>query len=308
MERAYPGRYPLGAYGDGISHAIPELALRGVLKCGFVYHHNPLRTNPNPKRVIAGYKKLDLLVVIDPVLSETASIAHYVLPASFYLEADEAVDTKHYGKRAQVSIQQKVVEPLFDSRSGFQIIIDLAKHLGVGKYFNFTLDEANELRLKPLGVTLKDLKAKGVLPVGAQWKEGFEKLETPSGKVEIASSTLEKLGYPAIPRWEAPLVSPDEKDPHSFRLIHGKQAIHTHAMTANQPYLMADQPPVRHDPAVDQPATGGKDRPEGRGCGGNQIPGRRREDPGETDRGPPSLLRLAPQRLRDFFQVSDDGL
>ena len=234
-----PGRYPLGSYGDGIAHAIPELALRGVLKCGFVYHHNPLRTNPNPKRVIAGYKKLELLVVIDPVLSETASIAHYVLPASFYLEADEAVDTKHYGKRAQVTIQQKAVEPLFDSRSGFRIITDLAQHLGVGKYFNFTLDEANALRLKPFGAALKDLKVNGMLPVGAEWKEGFAKLGTPSGKVEIASAVLENLGYPAIPRWEAPLVSPDDKDPHSFRLIHGKQAIHTHAMTANQPYLMA---------------------------------------------------------------------
>ena len=233
-----PGRYPLGSYGDGISHAIPELTLRGVLKCGFVYHHNPLRTNPNPKRVIAGYKKLELLVAIDPVLSETASIAHYVLPASFYLEADEAVDNKHSGKRAQVTIQQKVVDPLFDTRSGFQIIVDLAKHLGVGKYFNFSLDEANELRLKPFGADLKDLKAKGLLEVGQPWTEGFEKLETPSGKVEIASSTLENLGYPAIPRWEAPLVSPDEKDAHSFRLLHGKQAIHTHAMTANQPYLM----------------------------------------------------------------------
>ena len=233
-----PGRYPLGAYGDGISHAIPELALRGILKCGFVYHHNPLRTNPNPKRVIAGYKKLELLVVIDPVLSETASIAHYVLPASFYLEANDAVDTKHSGKQAQVSLQQKVIEPLFDTRSGFQIITDLAKHLGVGRFFNFTLDEANELRLKPFSVTLKALKTKGILSVGPQWKEGFVKADTPSGKVEIASSVIERLGYPAIPRWQAPLVSPNEKDPHSFRLIHGKQAIHTHAMTANQPYLM----------------------------------------------------------------------
>jgi thiosulfate reductase/polysulfide reductase chain A len=233
-----PGRYPLGAYGDGISHAIPELALRGELKAGFVYHNNPLRTNPNPKRVMAGYKKLDLLVVIDTVLSETASIAHYVLPESFYLERDEAVDNKHSGKKAQVTIQQKVVAPLFDTRPGMQIIIDLAQHLGVGKYFHFTPEEANRLRLNPLGVTLEDLKTKGVLTVGSPWKEGFEKLSTPSGKVEIYSQTLEKLGYPPIPRWEEPLVSPDPKDPHSFRLLHGKQAMHTHAMTANQPYLL----------------------------------------------------------------------
>jgi len=233
-----PGRYPLGSYGDGIAHAIPELALRGQLKCGFVYHHNPLRTHPNPKRIMAGYKKLDLLVVIDTVLSETASIAHYVLPESFYLERDEAVDTKHSGKKAQVSIQQKALEPMFDTRPGLRIIVELAHHLGVGRYFDFDLEEANQLRLKPLGVSLADLKQKGVLFVGIPWKEGFDKLDTPSGKVEIYSSTLEKLGFPPIPRWEEPLVSPDPKDPHSFRLLHGKQAFHTHAMTANQPYLM----------------------------------------------------------------------
>lgn len=234
-----PGRYPLGSYGDGIAHAIPELALRGELKAGFVYHYNPLRTNPNPKRVIAGYKKLDLLVAIDTVLSETASIAHYVLPESFYLERTEAIDTKHSGKRAQVSLQQQVVKPLYDTRPGTQIIIELANHLGVGKYFNFDIEEANRLRLKPLGVTLEQLKEKGILFVGEEWKEGFNKLDTPSGKVEIYCKTLERLGFPAIPRWEDPLVSPDPKDLHSFRLLHGKQAIHTHAMTANQPVLMA---------------------------------------------------------------------
>ena len=234
-----PGRYPLGSYGDGITHAIPELALRGELKAGFVYHNNPLRTNPNPKRVIAGYKKLDLLVVIDTALSETASIAHYVLPESFYLERDEAVDTKHTGKRAQVSIQQQVVKPMFDTRPGTQIIIELAKHLGVGRYFDFNIDEANRLRLHPFGVTLEAMKKKGILFVGEEWKEGFDKLQTPSGKVEIHSKVLENLGFPAIPRWEEPLVSPDPKDLHSFRLLHGKQAIHTHAMTADQPYLMA---------------------------------------------------------------------
>ena len=233
-----PGRYPLGSYGDGIAHAIPELALRGDVKAGFVYHYNPLRTNPNPKRVIAGYKKLELLVVIDTVLSETASLAHYVLPESFYLERTETVDTKHSGKRAQVSLQQQVVKPLYDSRPGTQIIIELSKQLGVAKYFDFDIEEVNRLRLKPLGITLEELKEKGILFVGEKWKEGVGKLDTPSGKVEIQSKILEQLGYPAIPRWEDPLVSPDPKDPASFRLLHGKQAIHTHSMTANQPVLM----------------------------------------------------------------------
>jgi thiosulfate reductase/polysulfide reductase chain A len=118
-------------------------------------------------------------------------------------------------------------------------MIELARHLGVEKYFNFDIEEANRLRLNPLGVTLEELKEKGILFVGKEWKEGFDKLQTLSGKVEIYSKTLEQLGFPSIPRWEAPLVSPDPEDPHSFRLLHGKQAIHTHSMTANQPVLMA---------------------------------------------------------------------
>jgi thiosulfate reductase/polysulfide reductase chain A len=234
-----PGRYPLGSQGDGIAHAIPELALRGELKAGFVYHNNPLRTNPNPKRVIAGYKSLELLVVIDTFLSETASIAHYILPESFYLERDEAIDNKHSGKRAQISIQQQVVKPMYNTRPGTRIMIELARHLGAEKYFNFSIEEANRLRMESLGLNLNDLKKKGVLPVGEKWKEGFDELKTPSGKVEIYSRLLEGLGFPPVPRWEEPLVSPDAKDPHSFRLLHGKQSVQTHSMTANQPYLMA---------------------------------------------------------------------
>ena len=52
------------------------------------------------------------------------------------------------------------------------------------------MEEANRLRLMPLGASLEDFKKKGVLPVGEKWKEGFEKLATPSGKVEIYSQTL----------------------------------------------------------------------------------------------------------------------
>jgi thiosulfate reductase/polysulfide reductase chain A len=94
------------------------------------------------------------------------------------LEREEAVDTKHSGKRAQVSLQQQVVKPMYDTRPGTQIIIDLAKHLGVGKYFNFDIEEANRLRLKPLGVTSEHLKKKGLLFVGEEWKEKFNKLDT----------------------------------------------------------------------------------------------------------------------------------
>ncbi len=216
------------------------------------------------------------------------------------------MDTKHSGKRAQVSLQQQVVKPLYDSRPGTRIIIELAKQLGVAKYFDFDIEEGNRLRLKPLGVTLEELKEKGVLFVGEKWKEGVGKLDTPSGKVEIQSKILEQLGYPAIPRWEEPLVSPDPKDPASFRLLHGKQAIHTHSMTANQPVLMNISHRYDMVRLWMNRERGRQLGSQGRRLGFNQIDRRRGKDPGAVDRGHSPLLRVASQRIRGFLETLED--
>ena len=77
---ADPGALPPHSNGSRPVSGHPELAIEGKLKAGFVYHNNPLRTNPNPARVIEGYRKLELLVTFDYVLSETASVSHYILP------------------------------------------------------------------------------------------------------------------------------------------------------------------------------------------------------------------------------------
>lgn len=232
-----PDRYPLTPKGHGLAQAIPELAIEGKLKAGFVYHNNPLRTNPNPARVIEGYKKLELLVSFDYVLSETASVAHYILPESFYLERDDVVHTNHCYSSKQVALRQAVMKPLYDTKPLFHILTEMAPALGIGKYFNFTLEEYNEAMLAPLGVTLARLKQEGLIDLGGEWQPGEPTFSTPSGKLEIVSTALQDLNLPAAPAWEEPLVVPDNMDPHSFRLIHGKQAHQTHARTINQKYL-----------------------------------------------------------------------
>lgn len=232
-----PDRYPLTPMGIGLAHAIPELALQGKLKAGFIHHNNPLRTNPNPARVIEGYRKLELLVCFDYVLSETATISDYVLPESYYLERDDVVHTNHSYDSKQVAIRQAVVKPIYDTKPLVRILIEMAPHLGIGKYFNFTLEDYNRACLEPLGVSLERLKKEGVVDLGGKWQPGEPTFGTPSGKLEFVSSTLRDLNLPAVPEWEEPLVAPDRNDMHSFRLVHGKQAHMTHARTINQMYL-----------------------------------------------------------------------
>jgi len=116
------------------------------------------------------------------------------------------------------------------------MVVNIGQKAGVGQYFNFTLEELNTALMAPTGVAYDELKKKGtVILKNIEWKEGWQPLKTPSGKVELYSKAFADAGFPGVPMWEAPLVKP-EKD--QFYLIHGKQAVISHTATANIPYLM----------------------------------------------------------------------
>ncbi len=73
--------------------ALPEEILtpgEDRIRAVFVEGCNPLRSYPDSKKYEEAFKALDLLVVIDPAMSEAARIAHYVLPAKTGYEKYEA--------------------------------------------------------------------------------------------------------------------------------------------------------------------------------------------------------------------------
>ena len=60
----------------------------GQIKALYVLGENPLATFPASMEVRAALERLELLVVQDPFLTETAKMAHFVLPACTYAEKD----------------------------------------------------------------------------------------------------------------------------------------------------------------------------------------------------------------------------
>jgi thiosulfate reductase/polysulfide reductase chain A len=232
------GQFPLALAKFGIPQRIPELIESGVYKAGFTYHLNPARTLPDRERTLAALRKLELLVVIDIYPSETAMLAHYVLPESMYIERDGGAEVVP-GKQPQVVIRQQALPPVGNTRRASLIATELAQAVGLGNYFNFSLEELNRARLAPLGVSLEELKQKGVMPVGDPWQEGMPAdLATPSKKVEFFSKRFQEAGFEPLPLWRPPRTQPPADDPQAFRLIHGHQAIHTHSTTADCAYLM----------------------------------------------------------------------
>ncbi len=172
---------------------------------------NPLMWAPNIKRLYQALKSpnLELSVVQEYWLTPTAQLADYVLPAASWLERpmcstqEDFTDVVWGGDRA--------VPPLGERKDDYTFFRDLALATGQSKsdWPWETLEDVIAYRLKPLGISYDEFVRAGYILGTRQYKkyetEGFA---TASGKLELASSVLAKLGGDPLPFYEEPPESP----------------------------------------------------------------------------------------------------
>jgi thiosulfate reductase/polysulfide reductase chain A len=180
--------------------------------------------------------KLDLLVVIDVQMTETAQLAHYILPETTYLERFDplAVSAR---LTPEVALRQPVVPPMYDNHPAYEIITGMARAAGLGEYFGFTLSQVIAAQAAPLGLNLEQLIKEGV------WQgkpDGNLRFTTSSGKIELHSERLAKAGFEPLPAYEPPAVRPSGTA--RFRLIHGRDAVHSGTSTQNNAWLERQKP------------------------------------------------------------------
>jgi len=183
---------------------------------------------------------LDFIVTVDIIMNDTAWFSDVILPEASYLERYDPL--LPVGDR--IFIRQPVIEPQGEAKSALWIYKQLGERLGLGDYFQYA-DEEDYLRqqLAPLGVSLEEVKAKGYAEAPETPHEG-EAAEltwnTPSGKVELFSDTLAKVGFSGVPTWEEP-PAPKEGE---FYLLTGKVAQSTQFGTQNNQLLhkYSDEP------------------------------------------------------------------
>jgi anaerobic selenocysteine-containing dehydrogenase len=202
-------------FGEGQAMLLPDILLSGQpypIKAMIIAGSNPLLTWPNSAKVEKALKKLDFLVVMDPFMSETAKLADIVLPAATFLERAEVIARyRMQFNLPYTMMRQKVVE-IGDCRSDVDFWMDLAQKMGYKEYFPWnSTDEVNDYALEPSGLSIERLKSEpsglfyGETKYRSYEKKGFR---TPTGKFEIYSETLEKMGYEPLPTYAEPLESP----------------------------------------------------------------------------------------------------
>ena len=188
----------------------------GVIKALIVTGGNPVVSMPDSNAFREAMKRLDLLVVLDLFMTETAELAHYVLPGCTHLEKNGlAYSYNVCHGMPYLMLRKKTIEPLYESRSEFTFWTELGRKIGFEEVFPWKTDEeVVELELKPSGLSYKELKE--VKVAGAyymQKKYGMDGYETkgfstPSKKIEIYSETFEKAGFDPLPTYREPDQSP----------------------------------------------------------------------------------------------------
>ncbi len=112
--------------------------IRGMYLMGF----NIVSSLPNRRRVEEFLSNLDLLVVQDIAMSETAEFAHYVLPAALWIEREGSV----LSLDRLVKWRHKVRDPPGEAKPDYEIIFELANAFGLKGFSNDPKAVFNEMR------------------------------------------------------------------------------------------------------------------------------------------------------------------
>lgn len=122
--------YPGGILADEILTDGP-----GKIRALFVTGGNPLLTMANGNRLREAFEKLELLVCLDIQRSETATLAHYVLPCTTPFERPDLpfLFPLMLGMQSKPYIQatRPVVRPKGESRDEASIYLELARASGL---------------------------------------------------------------------------------------------------------------------------------------------------------------------------------
>jgi anaerobic selenocysteine-containing dehydrogenase len=217
-----------------------DYPLKGLIVTGA----NPVITNPNSGKVAKAFSSLDLLVVNDLFLTETAKLAHYVFPAASFLERAEL---HYYLGNQMVALTQKVAE-IEDVYDEYSLWRDLAQRLGfAAMYFPWkNEDEVNRWILEPTGITVEELHQhpEGLVYKSLRYgKHDRQPLPTASGRVEFTSSYLKEFGLPELPEYVPPLHLRRPRGEYPFVLTTGaRMPMFCHSRYRNIPRLRKVSP------------------------------------------------------------------
>ncbi len=216
---------------------IMDAVHRGEINGMYIMGENPAMSDPDVQHARQALAELDMLVVQDIFLTETAYLADVILPASAFPEKTGTFTNTD----RTVQLGRQALEPPGDARHDLRIIIDMARQMGLDWKYTHPRDVFDEMRKAMpsiAGITWERLEAEHAVtyPCEHEGDPGervvfTETFPTPTGKARLVA---------------AELISANEKPDteYPFVLITGRQLEHWHtgSMTRRTAVLDAIEP------------------------------------------------------------------
>ena len=133
----------------------------GKIKALYVVGENPMVTDPDLHHVEAALKKLEVFIVQDVFLTQTARLAQIVLPGTSFAEKDGTFSNTE----RRVLLVRQACKPVGESRPDWEIVCDLSTRMGYPMKYNSAEEIFEELRkVTPsyAGITYKRLEKAGL--------------------------------------------------------------------------------------------------------------------------------------------------
>jgi formate dehydrogenase alpha subunit len=196
----------------------------GKIKALFILGENPLLSDANVSKVKEELKHLDLLVVQDIFMTETAELAHVVLPGVSFAEKDGTFTNTE----RRVQRVRKAIEPIGDARPDWQIIRDLSTRLGYPMEYRNTsaiMEEIASVTPSYAGITHQQID-----DLGLQWP--CPNMDHPGTTYLHKDRFARGKGKFHVTPYVPPPEMPDEEYP--FVLTTGRVLYHFHAMLSRK--------------------------------------------------------------------------
>ncbi len=173
------------------------------IRAAWIEKANPVSQHPRTGAVVQALARLDLLVVVDQFLTETARYAHYVLPAKSMFEEEDLV-TAYWHPYLQ--LRTRILDPPAEVKTESEIWRLMCERFGFDTAYFPSDPHATLLEMLP-DANLFERLERGPVDLSAEgdivWREG--RFSTPSGKIEFRSDQAERLwGVNPVPDY-APL-------------------------------------------------------------------------------------------------------
>lgn len=120
---------------------IEEGAVHGDIKAMYVMGENPMGSSPDVSEVEHGLRKLELLVVQDLFLSETAALADVVFPVASFAEKDGTFTNTE----RRVQLLRPAVPPPGEARPDWQVVCELSTAMGYAMHYDTTAQIMEEI-------------------------------------------------------------------------------------------------------------------------------------------------------------------